>query len=84
MKIRKTLAVGIAAASITAGVAAPAQAQAQAPAPQSSLSQQGGAPKSANPIAGSLNGVPLLLAVPIMIPWLAFYAIWVALHPGQG
>lgn len=82
MKIRKTLTVGIAAASITAGVAAPAQAQ--APAPQSSLSQPGSTPKSANPIAGSLNGVPMLLAFPIMIPGLALYAIWVALHPGQG
>jgi len=26
----------------------------------------------------------MLLAVPLMIPWLAIYAIWVALHPGQG
>ncbi|MGJ4101708.1 hypothetical protein ACN4C7_06665 [Corynebacterium macclintockiae] len=80
MKVRKTLAVGIAAASISAGVAAPAQAAAPKPA----LSQQAAKPAPYSPITGSLRMAPILLASPIVLPAALLYAIWVRLNPGLG
>ena len=80
MQVRKTLAVGIAAASISAGVAAPAQAAAPKPA----LSQQAAESEHYSPITGSLRIAPVFLASPIVLPAALLYAIWVRLNPGLG
>ena len=82
MKSRKTLAVGIAAASISAGVAAPAQAEATTP--QTAQVAQAATPEPYTPITGSLRMAPVFLASPIVLPAVLLYAIWVRLNPGLG
>ena len=82
MKIRKTLAVGIAAASISAGVAAPAQAEATTP--LTAQVAQAATPEPYTPITGSLRMAPVFLASPIVLPAVLLYAIWVRLNPGLG
>jgi len=80
MKIRKTLAVGIAAAAITTGATAPAQAETPTKSPVSTE-------LSGNAIAGSndtFHKLPLWIYWPLALPIAAIWWIYSAMHPGTG